>query len=130
VPSAVLDGLRAWWSVDRIRASPHEGRLYRLRPGWIVRVGDHVAEVESVSPDSSTAAAAGAAGIVCRCRDAAGHVFELRVSQPQPGAPPIVDWHGGGGVVVAHPMGADDVTFLPCLTVAARPSACVVQRVP
>ena len=35
---ALLDCLRAWWRVDRIRASPCNGRLLRLHPPCLVVV--------------------------------------------------------------------------------------------
>ena len=35
----MLELVREWWRVDRVRASPFEGRLLRLSPGAIVCVG-------------------------------------------------------------------------------------------
>lgn len=37
--------LRSWWQVDRIRASPREGRLLRLRPPCILVIDGRVVEV-------------------------------------------------------------------------------------
>jgi hypothetical protein len=35
---ACLDLIAAWWRVDRIRISPHDGELLRLRPGCLFTV--------------------------------------------------------------------------------------------
>jgi hypothetical protein len=47
--------VRDWWQVDRVRASPREGRLMRLQPPCIIRVGRQVVEVlrRSVSQTSA-----------------------------------------------------------------------------
>lgn len=37
--------LARWWRIDRPRSSPREGRLLRIAPPAIVRVGDQLAEV-------------------------------------------------------------------------------------
>ena len=37
--------VRSWWGVDRIRASPSDGRLLRLRPGSLMTVQGRPAEV-------------------------------------------------------------------------------------
>jgi hypothetical protein len=37
--------VRSWWAVDRIRISPEEGRLWRLRPPCILLVDGRPAEV-------------------------------------------------------------------------------------
>jgi hypothetical protein len=43
-----LAGLaRAWWTVDRVRASPREGRLLRLAAGSAIRVRGEPAVVAS-----------------------------------------------------------------------------------
>lgn len=42
---AVLEFLRAWWRVDRIRASPRDGRLLRLHPPCFVLIGDRSFEI-------------------------------------------------------------------------------------
>ena len=47
-PGLVRDLLRLlsrWWRVDRVRVSPTEGRLLRLEPPCILRIGDRVLEV-------------------------------------------------------------------------------------
>ncbi len=42
---ALLDCLRAWWRVDRIRASPRDGRLLRLQPPCLVVIGGQSFEI-------------------------------------------------------------------------------------
>ncbi len=37
--------LRSWWQADRVRISPREGRLLRLEPPCIVRIGGRYAQV-------------------------------------------------------------------------------------
>lgn len=37
--------IRAWWHADRVRVSPREGRLLRLQPPCIVRIGREYAQV-------------------------------------------------------------------------------------
>lgn len=39
--------IRAWWSDDRIRVSPREGRLLRLEPGDVVVVRGCAAEIRA-----------------------------------------------------------------------------------
>ena len=41
----LLDCLRSWWRVDRIRASPAEGRLLRLHPPCFVVIGGRSLEI-------------------------------------------------------------------------------------
>ena len=36
-----------WWQADRPRASPREGRLLRIQPAAILRIGNHMTEVLS-----------------------------------------------------------------------------------
>ncbi|MFM9963230.1 MAG: hypothetical protein ACKV2Q_18635 [Planctomycetaceae bacterium] len=43
--TALLDCLRSWWRVDRIRTSPAEGRLLRLHPPCFVVIGGRSFEV-------------------------------------------------------------------------------------
>lgn len=38
VVSSLLDLIQAWWSKDRVRASPREGRLLRISPGSVLIV--------------------------------------------------------------------------------------------
>ena len=38
---------RSWWRSDRPRASPREGRLLRITPPCLVRVGDTIVELTS-----------------------------------------------------------------------------------
>jgi hypothetical protein len=42
---ALLDCLRAWWLVDRIRASPRDGRLLRLHPPCVIAIGGQIFEI-------------------------------------------------------------------------------------
>lgn len=42
---ALLDCVRAWWRVDRIRASPREGRLLRLHPPCLLVIQDRLIEI-------------------------------------------------------------------------------------
>ncbi len=43
--TAGIDLLRAWWQVDRIRVSPREGQLLRLRPPCLIQVCSQPLEV-------------------------------------------------------------------------------------
>ena len=43
--NALFDCLRSWWRVDRIRASPAEGRLLRLHPPCFVVIGGRSLEI-------------------------------------------------------------------------------------
>ena len=44
-----------WWQADRPRVSPREGRLLRIQPAAILRIGNHMAEVlrRTVGEDAS-----------------------------------------------------------------------------
>ena len=42
---SLLDLLRAWWRVDRIRVAPSDGRLLRLRPNGFVTIGGGTFEI-------------------------------------------------------------------------------------
>ncbi len=42
---ALLDCLRAWWQVDRIRVSPRDGSLLRLSPHCLVVIGGQTFEI-------------------------------------------------------------------------------------
>src|SRR5262245_19117050 len=44
-----------WWRVDRIRTSPHEGRLLRLGVPCMLRVGTELVEVKRRSVGESAA---------------------------------------------------------------------------
>jgi hypothetical protein len=67
--------VRSWWSADRIRAAPGEGRLLRLRPGDFVVLDERVAEVVGRGVGQ------GAAGpfVVYDCQTARGSA-QIRVS--------------------------------------------------
>ncbi len=45
VSHILLDCIRSWWRVDRIRASPTEGRLLRLHPPCFVVIGGRSFEI-------------------------------------------------------------------------------------
>ena len=45
ISKALLDCVRSWWRVDRIRASPREGRLLRLHPPCFVVIGGRSFEI-------------------------------------------------------------------------------------
>ena len=34
-----------WWYADRIRISPREGRLLRIEPGAVLRIGNYLLEI-------------------------------------------------------------------------------------
>ena len=42
---SVADLLRSWWRVDRIRASPCEGRLLRLHPPCFIAIDGQTVEI-------------------------------------------------------------------------------------
>ena len=42
---ALLDCIRSWWRVDRIRTSPAEGRMLRLHPPCFVVIGGRSFEI-------------------------------------------------------------------------------------
>ena len=42
-----------WWRVDRVRVSPHDGELLRLRVPCLLRVGTELVEVERRSVGQS-----------------------------------------------------------------------------
>jgi hypothetical protein len=46
---AILGLISAWCHSDRVRISPREGELLRLRPGSVVQINGTVAEVRSQS---------------------------------------------------------------------------------
>lgn len=43
--SLMLETLRSWWRVDRVRASPNDGRLLRLHPPCFVVIGGRSFEI-------------------------------------------------------------------------------------
>ena len=71
---ALLRLLCSWWRVDRVRVSPTEGKLLRLEPPCMLRIGERVLEVVRRSvgqtPDGTY--------VAYTCEDNPG-VCELRV---------------------------------------------------
>ena len=45
LPAAIVELLKSWWRVDRIRSSPAEGRLLRLQPPAFVVIDERTIEV-------------------------------------------------------------------------------------
>ena len=71
--------VQSWWNVDRVRASPREGRILRLRPpAWILL---DEREVEVLR--RSVAHGAGGASVIYDCRTARGQA-QIRVSTVGP----------------------------------------------
>ena len=90
-----------WWRVDAIRVSPRQGRLLRLRPGTLLRVGDQHATV--------------VARRVCQGSDGPVVIYdclvderpgELRVPMSQGQQSTDVDWSHTAG---CQRLPADDV---------------------
>ena len=48
----VSNALRTWWLQDRIRVSPDEGRLLRLRPGDLLLVDGTFLRIKAVAGDA------------------------------------------------------------------------------
>jgi len=99
----------SWWKIDRVRISPREGRLLRLKPPCVVVVEDRPAEVLArtlarASTGTSTATIAGAAAsiaehesisVVYDCRSVAGSC-RLRLAVAPGGALEAVYWTTDG----------------------------------
>ncbi len=47
--ASAVNLLRYWWQVDRIRVSPREGQLLRLRPPCLIKVCSQLVEVRQRS---------------------------------------------------------------------------------
>lgn len=83
--------VRDWWRVDRVRASPREGRLMRLRPPCIIRVGGQVVEVLRRSVGQTSAGSY----VTYDCDNGAGPC-RLRVTPVGTTHYPIVHWFESG----------------------------------
>lgn len=91
--------LRSWWKIDRVRISPREGRLLRLKPPCVVVVEDRPAEVLARTLGrNSTATIAGNEewiSVVYDCRSVAGSC-RLRLSVAPGGTLEAVYWTTDG----------------------------------
>jgi hypothetical protein len=92
--------VESWWKIDRIRASPREGRILRLQPPCVVVVENRPAEVlartlgQGASP-TATATAMELMHVVYDCRSARG-ACRLTVTVTASGAIAGVDWMEDG----------------------------------
>ncbi|MDX1606710.1 MAG: hypothetical protein R3202_10995 [Candidatus Competibacterales bacterium] len=77
--------LRDWWRLDRIRISPEEGRLLRLRPGALLELDGMLLQV--MARRSLTAAPG--VGYYCSGQGLAG---ELRVGLDRDRQAQTVEW--------------------------------------
>ena len=59
----VIRLLASWWTVDRIRVPPHEGKLARLACGTLLKINDEWFEIES----RMVTAAPGSAFVTYEC---------------------------------------------------------------
>lgn len=94
---ALLDLLRAWWSVDRIRVSPNEGRLLRLDAGALLTIEDRAVEVLGRRIRRQPAGAV----IAYDCRTPSG-AARLLIRQPRDGGDLSAQWSEGGTVRLLH----------------------------
>lgn len=97
--------MRSWWRNDRIRASPREGRLWRLRPGDLVVFGDMEAEVLTRSVVDRPAGPA----LSLTCRTASG-TAEFEVSLTSVGRSAVVVWKTADG---SRPVSEDEMVIWP-----------------
>lgn len=114
VPRLLKDVARlveSWWQIDRVRISPREGRLLRLKPPCVVVVEDRPAEVlaRTLGRGSATTIAGAAPSIaeqgsvaeqssisvVYECRSAAG-ACRLRLAVAPGGTLEAVYWTTDG----------------------------------
>lgn len=65
---AVLDLTVAWWRIDRVRVSPHEGELLRLPAASLVMISGRPVEVLR----RQEGPAGGIRGVAYECRTEAG----------------------------------------------------------
>lgn len=92
--------VESWWKIDRIRASPREGRILRMQPPCVVVVEDRPAEVLARTLGQTASTTAGTAMIelmqvVYECRSARGPC-ELRLVVTASGAIAGVSWTEDG----------------------------------
>jgi adenylate kinase len=89
----------SWWKIDRVRISPREGRLLRLKPPCVVVVEDRPAEVlaRTLGRNSATtiAGAEESISVVYDCRSVAG-AYRLRLAVAPGGTLEAVYWTTDG----------------------------------
>ena len=86
--------IEAWWKIDRIRASPREGRLLRIEPPCVVVVEEQPAEVVARTL-GRTADETGAIRVDYDCRSAQG-ACRLRLTVTACGAIAAIAWTADG----------------------------------
>lgn len=89
--TVTLKLIRSWWDVDRIRISPHEGKLWRLQPGNILNIAGE--EVEVVSRHVLLQGE-GTLELLCRTRTGQA---KLQVSSSPSASSPQVWWETESG---------------------------------
>jgi hypothetical protein len=93
--------IASWWQVDRVRVSPHEGRLLRLEPPCVMVVESRPAEVLARTVGRTAAGPF----VVYDCRSATGPC-QLRVVPLGEGYVSRVSWIEDGR---ERELAADDV---------------------
>jgi hypothetical protein len=83
--------LQSWWSVDRIRVSPHEGEWLRLAPGSIIELE----ELSWVVHEREIIASANDSLVAYRCT-AGSRSGRLLVVPGRPDDPEHLYWDEGG----------------------------------
>ncbi len=88
----LLGCLRAWWRVDRIRASPRDGQLLRLHPPCVIAIGDQRFEIANrvVGQDAD------GPFVVYDCRDSGGSA-KLLVRLVTKSSRTLIRWIGPDG---------------------------------
>lgn len=84
---ALVELLRAWWSVDRIRVARDEGALLRLRPGAILDIDGRTVEITNRRVDRRAAAIRIEYAVLTR--EGIGH---LRVHLPADAIRATIEW--------------------------------------
>lgn len=101
--------IESWWKIDRVRVSPREGRLLRLKPPCVVVVEDRPAEVlartlarttavpsaATNAGDAASFADGGSIEVVYDCRSVAGEC-RLRLAVAPGGGLEAVYWTTDG----------------------------------
>ena len=96
--------VRSWWRCDRVRVSPREGRLLRLKPPCLVRVGDTIIDVTSRTVGETAAGCY----LLYRGHSSTGPC-SIRV---RPSGPRGVVTASGSGFREARPLSDEDVEVL------------------
>jgi hypothetical protein len=86
--------IEAWWKIDRIRASPREGRLLRIEPPCVVVIDDQPAEVVARTLGRA-ADESGTIQVDYDCRSAQG-ACRLRLTVTACGAIAAIAWTAEG----------------------------------